>query len=156
MRMRDYLEQASTRGIPDWLVQETPGAESGSIQSEWARRLADPSSDEGTRRLAAAMMQLRSQRPVRPLLGRSNAMALRWVETATNRCRLAQQLRDAAPSMHVSHRIFLRLNGCAWRVAAAILLLSAKAGLFTAIDGVTRVVERVSRLHIDRHIGPMI
>lgn len=155
MRMRDYLEQASVRGIPEWLIQDAPSRDGGQIGSEWERRLADPTSGAGEQRIAAAMLKLRSQRPTRPLLGRANGRALRWVESACNRSRLAQQLRGAAPSMRLSQRVILSLNGYAWRVATVSLALMVKVGFFSAIDGVSRVAERLSRMHIDRHIGPM-
>lgn len=155
MRMRDYLEQASVRGVPDWLISEFPSRDGGAIRDEWARILADPKADEGSRRLAAAMLKLRGERPTRPLMGRANAKALRWVESTTNRSKLAQQLRKATPSLRLSQKVLLSLNGYAWRTATIALAIFVKVGLFSAIDGVTRVVERASRLHIDRHIGPL-
>ncbi|MCA9256743.1 MAG: hypothetical protein KDA33_13935, partial [Phycisphaerales bacterium] len=127
----------------------------GAIRNEWAKMLADPKNDDATRRLAAGMLRIRSERPTRPLLGRANARALRWIETATNRSRLAQQLRRVAPGARISQRVILRINGCAWRAAAAIVLVFVKVGFFSVFDGVTRVVERIGQMHIDRHIGPM-
>ncbi|MCB9858082.1 MAG: hypothetical protein H6818_20550 [Phycisphaerales bacterium] len=155
MRIRDYLEQASTHGVPEWLLRETPSREGAAIRDEWARMLADPKADNGTRRLAAGMLRVRSERPTAPLLGRANARALRWVESAANRCRLAQQLRNAAPNAGLIQKIVLRLNGCAWRAAAAVILLFVKIGFFSAFDGVAKVMERLGQFHIDRHIGPL-
>lgn len=155
MRIRDYLEQASTHGVPEWLLRETPTRAGAAIRDEWARMLADPKAEHGTRRLAAGMLRLRAERPTNPLLGRANAKALRWVESAANRSRLAQQLRKSAPSAGHSQTIFLRLNSCAWRMAAAVILVFVKVGFFSAFDGVARIVARLSQIHIDRHIGPL-
>ncbi len=150
MRIRDYLEQASTRGVPDWLVRELPSRDSESLNDEWEDNLHDPKSAAGKRRLAAGMLQLRADPPARSLLGPANARALRWADSAVNRSQLAQQLRQAGPAVSRLQRLALRARSLAWRVGAGIAVIFVRIGVFSALDGLARGFGRGRSASIDR------
>ncbi|MFQ5422754.1 MAG: hypothetical protein ACE5F9_02115 [Phycisphaerae bacterium] len=144
--------------FPDWLLSEQVSTEGNAIRREWIDLVCDPNKagpDRRQARLAATMLLLQSERPTRPLLGRANARALRWVDEQMRRCRRAEALRTVSPELPWFQRVRPHLTRLVTPLAASILLLIARAGVFNAVDGVTRLADRLARLHIDRHIGPM-
>ena len=144
-------------GFPDWLLSEQVSTEGDSIRREWTDLVSDPKAgaDRRQTRLAATMMLLQSERPTRPLLGRANARALRWVDAQMRHSRRAEALRKVSPELPWFQRVRPRRTHLVTPMAASILLLIARAGVFNAVDSMTRLADRLARLHIDRHIGPM-
>ena len=140
--------------VPDWLVSEAMSPEAAGLRREWAA--AAGGGDADMRRLGTAMLRLQAQRPVQPLLSRANAKALRFVDSALRRSRMCRQLRDATPQLPLRTRMALATGRWALTAAATVVLLLCKSGVFSTLDGVSRVADRMSKTHVDRHIGPLV
>ncbi len=141
--------------LPDWLFDEQISTEAAVLRNEWAGTVADARCDAGMQKLATAMLRLRAQRPVRPLLARANARALRFVDSALRRSRMCRQLQTLTPQLPWRTRLGLSAGRYALAAAACLMLFMCKAGVFSAIDGMSRVAGSWSKTHFDRHIGPL-
>lgn len=144
--------------IPGWLINERVSLLGERLRNEWTKIASESDggdASKGRTRLGAAMLLLQSERPSRPLLARANARALRWVETKVRQSRLARSLQSVTPELPWAQRLMLRFNRVAMPLAASIVLLLCKAHVFNALECVVRFGDKLGRLHLDRHIGPM-
>ncbi len=144
------------KSVPSWLVNEPLSSAGDSVREEWVRVAQSANVDEGKARLATAMLRMQSQRPVRPLLAEANTRALRWVDSAVRRTREARRLQEVNPSLRFSQRILLCAHQSFTTTAAALVLICCKAGVFGAVESLSRITERLAALHIDRHIDPPV
>ena len=55
----------------------------------------------------------------------------------------------------MSRRLILRLNRLATPLAACFVLLLCKAQVLVALEAFARFGDKLAKLHLDRHIGPM-
>jgi hypothetical protein len=141
--------------LPDWLVSEEGSAAGAELRREWiAAAKKSPDARSGQSRLASAMLMMRDQRPARPLLGRANARALRWVDARARASRAASALSAVTPNLPWAQRLASRLNALTVPAMAAMLVVLCRTGLLGAVDGLFRVGGRLARLHEDRHIWP--
>lgn len=101
------------------------------------------------------MMALQTERPSRPLLARANARALRWVDAKLGQGRRAAVLRAVTPELPLPQRLAFAFHRIATPLAAVFVLLLCKARVLDGLESVARFGDRLARLHIDRHIGPM-
>ena len=144
--------------LPEQLYREQISVEGQRVRQEWlvVSRKAAKRNDDGGVRLAAAMLALQSQRPSRPLLGRANARTLRWVDSRLRQTRAAAHLAAATPDLPIRTRISFGLSRLAAPAAAGFVILLCKARVFDLFEGTARLADRLAKLHIDRHIGPMV
>lgn len=159
MTRNDNNQSQRLPAIPSWLINEPLGLEGKRLRTEWMK-IAGEDADEGDpsngrSRLGAAMLMLQSERPSRPLLARANARALRWADAKIRQSRLAVSLQTAMPELPWSQRLMLRFNRLATPIAACFVLLMCKAHVLTALESIARFGDKLARLHVDRHIGPM-
>ncbi|MFQ5412639.1 MAG: hypothetical protein ACE5E1_01165 [Phycisphaerae bacterium] len=152
----DARRTTTGRPVPEWLIEAPISRTGARRRDEWAEIARTAGADDGEARLAAAMLCLRAQRPTRPLLARANVRALRWVDSAVRRGRAARKLEAVTPALPITQRLFLRAGRVSLSLAACLLLLLCKAGVFHAVDGVVRVADRLARLHFERHIWPPV
>lgn len=141
--------------MPDWLFNEQISTESRALRDEWAAAAADDRADPGLRRVATAMLRMRSQRPTQPLLARANSRALRFVDSALRRSRMCRQLQQTTPGLPWRTRLALTGGRFALATAACLVLLLCKTGVFSTFDSVSRTADRMAKAHVDRHIGPL-
>ena len=144
--------------IPGWLINEQLSLEGERLRTEWmkiAGEADDRDTSNGHARLGAAMLMLQSERPSRPLLAQANARALRWADTMIRESRLAVSLQSAMPELPLGRRLIFRLNRLATPLAACFVLLLCKVHVFVALEGFARFGDKLAKLHMDRHIGPM-
>ncbi len=107
-----------------------------------------------TNRVFASLKLLQTQpAPVR-LSTRANNRALRMLRRAARASAAATRLLRMRPNLTPWQRAQIHVARASLAAAAALLLVAARAGLFTGLERTRDLTRQLASLHWDRHIDP--
>lgn len=110
---------------------------------EWASKVG---------RVNAALIMLATGTPPAGIIGRANEKALRMLARKLREGRDAEELRNARPAAAIWPRIEGPLSRTAASAAAAMIVLSLRAGVASGMEQTRDLAQPLGDIHYQRHI----